>query len=208
MTQATAKTNALSLPRVPKGLAGRVAWCIAALPRIAKAAGLNLQIIGAKRASTSGGAAEVQISPGGDGEAVLPLNVDENGVVTPGTIGGVMPTISGTALDDATPPVLTIGSSGTKYVIANITGTFSSSTLGSATFIGAAMSSISVTITVTSTALTDADARSTSGSFKLLLATFQDGVKTAQNGYGPLGIYIQDALNGSGTGLLVVTYPG
>ena len=53
---------------------------------------------------------------------------------------------------------------------------------------------------------TGADLVNNTGSFILLLATFVDGVKTLQNGQGPVGAILQDNLDGSGDALLVITF--
>ena len=132
------------------------------------------------------------------------LNVNANGTVTPSTIAGVVPTIGGDPINGTYTP-LTIGS-GTKHVIATITGTFVTSTLDSRVFVSPAMTGIAVALSVTTTLPTGADLVNNTGSFILLLATFVDGVKTLQNGQGPVGAVLQDNLDGSGDALLVVTF--
>jgi len=130
--------------------------------------------------------------------------VDGNWLVKPSTVLGAMPTIGGTPLDDDPAPELTVSGSGTRYAVLNISGTPSTTTLDGRDFFHPTMSSIAVTITETGTAPVAGDLLDASGSFKALLATFQDGVKTAQNYIGPLTGYVQDQLDGSGEGLLVL----
>lgn len=107
-----------------------------------------------------------------------PLFVSQAGVVTPGTIAGVMPTIGGTALD-AGAAALTFSGSGLEYVVANITGTHS---IVGGTF-ATNLTSRAVSITVSTSAVGSGDITSkTSGqTFRILLAVFNNGVKIAQN---------------------------
>lgn len=144
----------------------------------------------------------------GGGGGLKPLNVSISGRVIAGTVGGIMPTISGTPLDDSPAPLLTIPTSGTQYVRLNISGTLSKQTYSGSSFVTSAFTALTATITVTTTAPSISDSSSTTGSYKIYLATFVDGLKTLQNGYGPIGLTIQDKLDGSGTGILVTNYPG
>lgn len=153
-------------------------------------------------------------SDGGGGGATLALNCKRAGEdvsniyveVNAGTVLGVMPTIGGTALNAGTAPQLTITKSGTRHVVLNISGTPSVTTLDSRDFFHPTMSSITVTITSETTAPTGSDLVSSTGSFKALLATYVNGVKTAQNGYGPITGFVQDQLDGSGDGTLLLEY--
>jgi len=131
------------------------------------------------------------------------LSVNANGTVTPSTIAGVVPTIAGDPINGAYTP-LVIGS-GTVHVVALITGTFAVSTLDSRDFVSPVMTGVAVAIVTTGTLPTGDDLVNTTGDFVLLLATFVDGVKTLQNGHGPMGALLQDALDGSGTAQLIVT---
>jgi hypothetical protein len=133
------------------------------------------------------------------------LEVNADGTILAASIGGAMPTIGGTAIDAGYTP-LTIGS-GTKYVVATISCTFTTVTLAGRVFVSPVPTGLSVSIAVTGTAPTSADLISTTGTFKLLLASFKDGVKTAQNGHGPLVLYLQDDLMGTGSAMLIVQYP-
>lgn len=138
---------------------------------------------------------------------VAPLFVGATGIVEPGTVLGVMPKIDATFLDASNPPTLSIPSSGVRYVVITITGDFVVSSHNSQSYAAAALSNVEVTIDVT-TERPDAEdlQSSTPATYKVLLATFSDGVKTAQNGYGPITGSIQDKLDGSGTGLLILSY--
>lgn len=65
---------------------------------------------------------------GEDSAAILPLTLVQGSKsnrvkVVPGTINGEVPTLSGTALDNATPPEITI--TGTKHVYAKVVGSIS-----------------------------------------------------------------------------------
>lgn len=133
---------------------------------------------------------------------IRPLTVSANGQVVPGTVGGIMPTIGGVAIDTVPAPLLTIPITGTQYVVINIEGTMSTASYAGASFVAAAMTDVTVTITVESSSPTGADMLSDTGTFKLLLATFVDGIKTHQGMIGPVTFIIQDTLDGSGTGYL------
>lgn len=131
--------------------------------------------------------AVVEVTQGG-------LDVSSAGKVIAATVMGVMPTIGGTSLDDGTPPSLTIPSSGTRYIVVTVTGTFA---LKGSTFVMPTYASApTVTITVETSNPGYAGTHSVStGTFKFLLATFVDGIKTGQNGHGPITAEICDSLN-------------
>ena len=103
----SADAKKLTLPRVPDGLARKVLWCILALRRVAAAAGVNLQIVGSSRASTGiDGQIQLKVEGGGAGAIVdgTPIwGIRDDYKITPGTIGGKIPTYSGN-------PVSPIGS--------------------------------------------------------------------------------------------------
>lgn len=126
--------------------------------------------------------------------------------VYPATVLGAMPTIGGTALDAGTAPTLSVATSGTRYIVLNISGTPGVTTLDGRDFFHPTMGSIAVTVTVETTQPVAADLVSSSGSFKALLATIVNNVKTAQNGYGPITGFVQDQLDGSGNGTLLLEY--
>lgn len=170
-------------------------------------AGANVQLVG------SGGVFTFAARPVQEVQEVVEEEVTRQGLevyksggwkVYPSTVLGIMPTIGGTALDDASPPTLTIPTSGTRYVVLNVSGTPSTATVDGRVFFNPVMSSIAVSITVESTAPTPTDLVSSTGDFLVLLATFVNGQLTAQNGYGPYSGFVQDALDGSGDGLLVL----
>lgn len=153
---------------------------------------------------TAGGGFSVGMAAGavtGSG----PLTVLSNGSVVPSTIGGVMPTIGGTALDAGTPPTLSLSGSGTEYVIATISGTVSKTTLSGRDFFHT-MTGITVALSVTTTAINSGDSFKDASPFKLLLATFVDGVKTAQIGRGPISLTWDDDLTGAGNAQMVATW--
>ena len=134
----------------------------------------------------------------------LALDVSTAGIVKAGTILYEMPKIDSTPLDAATPPHLTIPSSGTRYVIATITGTFD---VVDSIFVRPIFSSItSVIISLATDPRDYSDMVSASGVFKFALATFVDGVKTAQNGHGPITGELCDDLSGSATAQLNLTW--
>lgn len=141
-----------------------------------------------------------------------PLHVAASGLVTPGRICGAMPAIVTTPIDDSPAPTLTLTGTGTEYVIATVLATADVSTLDGNDFTRPAMTGVSAALSVTGTLPTADDLVDTPAagfvSFKIHLATFVDGVKTAQNGYGPITGYLQDNYDGTGECLLVLIYPG
>ncbi len=125
--------------------------------------------------------------------------------VRPGTILNEMPTIGGGALDDDPPPYLVLSKTATKFVVFNITMTYS---IVDGKFTTPTMGSVGVTITLEDAAPGSSNARSTSGNFKFLLAKYIDGEKTMQNGYGPIGGELCDTLQGTHNAQLLLKYPG
>lgn len=181
----------------------------AALQSLARQLGMVIQVDGAQTARTDANG-DIQIKMGASGAAAAPsqgLDVGTDGKVIAATVMGVMPTIDGTSLDDATPPALTISSSGTRYIVVNVTGTF---TLKGTTFVMPTYSAApTVTITVETTDPSYAGTHNVStGAFKFLLATFVDGLKTAQNGHGPISAEICDNLGGEAKASLELTWAG
>lgn len=136
--------------------------------------------------------------------ARLPLDVSASGIVVPGTILYEMPKIGGTRIDDATPPALTIPSSGTRYVIVTLTGSFN---VVDSIFVQNTFSSItSVVISLATTAPTYTDMVSSTGVFVFQLAEFIDGVKINQNGHGPIGGELCDDQSKTAKAILNLTY--
>jgi hypothetical protein len=191
-------------PRWPSGLVPWKKTVESFLEKLAAAAGIEIEIIGATR-SQGGSALSFDLPSSGTGATALPLDVSSSGIVTPSTIFGVMPTIGGTPLNDSPPPTLSIPSSGTRHVVITISGTPLKTTLSGRDFIHN-LNSISVTISLQTSAPNSSDQVSSTGTYKLLLATFVNGAKTAQIGYGPITAGISDDLNGTGTGILSVSY--
>jgi hypothetical protein len=191
-------------PRWPSGLVPWKKTVESFLEKLAAAAGIEIEIIGATR-SQGGSALSFEVPSSGTGATALPLDVSSNGIVTPSTIFGVMPTIGGTPLNGSPPPTLSIPSSGTRHVVITISGTPLTTTLSGRIFIHN-LNSISVTISLQTTAPNSSDQVSSTGTYKLLLATFVNGAKTAQIGHGPITAGISDDLNGTGTGILSVGY--
>lgn len=141
--------------------------------------------------------AVVKVTQGG-------LHVSSNGKVIAATVMGVMPTIGGTRLDDGNPPSLTIPSSGTRYVVVTVAGTFAlKGTFVLPTYSGTPTVTIAVDTTNPGYAGTHNVA---SGTFKFLLATFVDGVKTLQNGHGPITAEICDNLKAEAKANLNLTW--
>lgn len=200
MRQETRRSRA---PRWPSGLVPWKKTVESFLEKLAAAAGIEIEIIGATR--SQGGSALSFDLPSGTGATALPLDVSSSGIVTPSTIFGVMPTIGGSALNEDPPPTLSIPSTGTRHVVITISGTPLTTTLSGRIFIHN-LNSISVTISLQTTAPNSADLVSSTGTYKLLLATFVNGSKTAQIGHGPITAGITDDLNGTGTGILSVGY--
>ena len=144
----------------------------------------------------------VQTAGGVSASSVGGLDVKPSGIVTPSTVGGVMPTINGVRLDAETPQKLSISPTGTVYVVINVSGTPNTSTYAGASFVGTVLGSLVVTISTSTNEPTDANLTSASGVFKVHLATFVNGQRTAQIGHGPITYLVQDLLDGTGTGFL------
>lgn len=167
--------------------------------------GFQLQIDGAESMRTDeNGGIQAKLKTGAAGASTQGLDVSDAGIVVPATVLGEMPKIGSTRLDASSPPSLTIPSSGTQYVIITITGTLN--VVGSI-YVRPTFSSItSVIISVSTTAPTSANLISSTGVFVLLLATFISGVKTAQNGHGPIGGDLCDDQSKTATAILTPTY--
>lgn len=99
----SADAKKLTLPRVPDGLARKVLWAILALRRVAAAAGVNLQIVGSSRAST-GIDGQLQLKVDGSGSTASVVNptviwgIRDDYKMTPGSIGGITPSYSGSPI--------------------------------------------------------------------------------------------------------------
>lgn len=135
-----------------------------------------------------------------------PLEVSYNGtaiVVEPGTVLGEMPTLDADRLDTSPAPMLDMPNSGTQYVVINVDMEFS---IYGGVYTVPALDTTSVEITVETEDPTSAGLSSSDGTYKILLATYVDGVKTLQNGFGPIGGEICDTLQGTHTAQLIPTY--
>lgn len=176
------------------------------LQSIFRMLGLQVQIDGADSMRTdANGNIQAKINPGSGTAAALGLDVSSSGLVVPATIMGIMPTIGGTALDAVPAPALTIATSGTKYIVVTVAGTFDlkASTFVLPTYSGTPTVTIAVDTTDPGYAGTHNVA---SGTFKFLLATFVDGVKTSQNGHGPISAEICDNLKNEAKANLNLTW--
>lgn len=125
--------------------------------------------------------------------------------VRPGTVLGVMPEIAGTRLDVGTPPYLVLSDSETKYVVVKIESTF---LITGGIYVNPGLTEVTVTIELDNEDPGGAGLTSTDGSYSFVLATYVSGVKTLQNGYGPIGGEICDNLAGTHTANLTLIYPG
>jgi len=164
------------------------AWLDSTLRQMGRALGVQVQIDGAESASTgSDGSLRFKIATG-SASTSLPLDVSASGIVVPGTILEVMPQIfvgaTWTAIDTVPAPALAITGTGTEYAVVQVTGVFD---VVDSVFVRRNFSSIThVRIAITGTMPGPADITRDDGVFKFHLATFVDGVKTAQNGHGPI----------------------
>lgn len=199
----SAETPKVRLERPPTNFREWKGWVFTAIRKIARAAGVEVEIDGAQRASTgtgTGGKLAFKVSGGsGSSASETPLFVLADGSVVPGTIGGVTPTIGGDDIDDSPAPTLTIASSGTKYVVVTINSTLK---VDADVYVDGYSAISSVVITATSTDPGDGGMLSTDGEFKLKLATFVDGVKTAQFFTGSKSIQVCDDGTGEARGSL------
>lgn len=141
----------------------------------------------------------------GEAASTEPFFVNATGGIVAGTLIGVVPTISGTPIDSLPAPVLALSGTGTEYVVATVTSTPDITTLAGRDFHHPLLSSVSIALSVTGTVPTLADMQSDSGTFIIGIATFVDGVKTSQWFTGSKTGLVQDALDGSGIGQLVLS---
>jgi len=122
----------------------------------------------------------------------LPFTVLPSGVVVPGLIFSITPTIGGDPITGDPPPTLSIPESGFRYVI--LTLTFELTKVQDVYVSAATLES--ATISITSTAPTDNDLVNSTGVYKIILATFDDGAKQNQFVAG----YIQPQIVDDGSG--------
>lgn len=122
--------------------------------------------------------------------------------VEPSTVFGEMPEISGTAISAMPRPTLTLPASGTRHLVLNIALSF---TLTEG-FVHPIVSVVSITLTLETSVPSSGDLISDSGNYKVLLASFEDGSRTVQNGYGPISGELCDTLTGEGSASLNLTW--
>jgi hypothetical protein len=112
------ESKKLVVGREPEGVAPKLKWLIRVIHRLAAASGIQLQIIGASRASTDqDGLTQIQLARGGTSSSEIAFTIRDDYSIVPGTINGtIMPLIGSTRLDASTPPKMTGVSTGTHYV--------------------------------------------------------------------------------------------
>lgn len=162
---------------------------------------------GVKLAGTSEEGFRLQ-APASADVSPLGLDVGADGVVVFSTVLYAVPQINDggwTALNATPTPALALTGSGTEHVVVQVTGTFDITSDG--TFVRPVMSGISVKIAIDS-APGPSDMISTTGTFKFLLATFVDGIRTGQTGHGPIVGKVCDDLSGAARGQLDLTWTG
>lgn len=130
-----------------------------------------------------------------------PLFVAKTGKVTPGTIAGIYPTIGGTSIATLPAPALTIPGTGTAHVVVNVESSLS---VSSSVYVAGFTSMDAISLTVETTDPGSAGLKSTDGLFYFVLATFVDGVKTAQNFTSSLILSVCDDGTATGTADLVI----
>lgn len=139
------------------------------------------------------------------GGFIPPFTVGGGGRVKPGLVDYVAPTIGGKSILDDPPPTLDIPTTGTRHVVLTLNYTL---TKTAGVFVaGATLNSASIALT--STQPDNNDLLNTTGTYKILLATFTDGRKTAQFAAGWLQGQVVDDGSGAGRGriYLLNSYP-
>lgn len=129
-----------------------------------------------------------------------PLTVQADGSVVPGTIGGLFPTINGDTIEVSPAPRLAgLQSSGTRYVMVTVTGTFN---VDGGVFVEsfATIDSVEITVEETNTSLLVSD----DGTFRFVLAVFSNGTKTSQAYTGSLNLTVCDDLTGTASAQLFI----
>lgn len=134
-----------------------------------------------------------------------PFTVSANGVVKPGQVDWLVPTIGGKSLLGDPAPALEIPTSGTREVILTLTYSFG---VTAGVYVNAATLQ-SATISLSTTVPTNNDLLNATGIYKVRLAQFVDGKRTAQFAAG----YLQSQVVDDGSGLakgrlyLINSYP-
>ena len=145
-----------------------------------------------------------------DSGSLFSLQVYNEGLnvyVAPGTIGGVIPLIGGTLINDHPPPYMTMTGSGNEYVIVSVTGTWVLTPDG---LFAKQLTNKVVVLSLVATAPTDADllSKGSGDTFEFILAFYLDGALQTQNGYGPISLYFEDDASNTGKLDCTVLYPG
>ena len=198
----TAAKKPIRSPRFPEGLSPWRALVERTLDQLCRASGHAIQIDGAQSGGTGADGTQqfrVPAGTGGGNDASASLFVRSAGSGGPGTIGGVPPAIGGDDSAASPPPTLSISGSGTDYVVVTINSTLS---VDGGVYVEGYSAISSVVITATSTDPGSAGMLSTTGVFKLKLATFVDGVKTAQFFTGSRSIQVCDDGTGDARGAI------
>lgn len=136
--------------------------------------------------------------------SIGPLTVKADYTVVPGTVIGLTPEIGAAPISDVPAPALEITGEGTEHVVIEVTATLNK------TADNEFVRSVTVTavdLIVESAAPTDADRISSSGTFKILLATFVDGAKTLQAWSTSLWLKFCDDMSRTGACQLEITNP-
>lgn len=158
-------------------------------------------------AAAPGGGIEVRMTQNGPewylpaSTASPPLTVRPNGTVVPGTIAGLSPKIGTDSIATLPAPALTIPASGTAHVVVNVESTLA---IEAGVYVAGFTSFDAITLTVETTDPSSAGLKSNDGLFYFVLATFVDGVKTAQNYTGSLLLSVCDDGTAAGTADLVI----
>lgn len=204
-TLSTQKSKQLNFGRPPAGFGPQMRWLLlTVLPAIGRALGIKINISGASSSSKEAdGSLNFRVKTV-TSTASGPLAVNEDGTVTYGTILGVEPTIDTTPIHEG--PTLTLPSSGTRWIVATVTGTPTQTTLSGDTFTHA-LTDIAVAIAVESADPAVTEGLHGTNEFKFTIAVLDEGV-LYQNGNGPITGGLDDLMLGTGVAALNLSYPG
>lgn len=136
---------------------------------------------------------------------------DSGGVtvqVHPSTVLGVVPTIGGTPLNAETPPELSIPGDTTRHIVLNlrVQATITDGFVFPAIGFEEGEDAVSLTVEETAPSISDLVVTATGSTliFKTLLATYADGKKNLQAGYGAISGELCDTLEGASKAALVL----
>lgn len=160
-------------------------------------------------------------SGSGSGRALMPLEAlvaSQTGnntkvKVVSSTVLGVVPTMDGIPLDDTDPPLLTIPNSGTRHICLNFRLKHTAAGGFVYPIIEFPASGSKVSLTAETTEPGAGAMQGTGGNaavveYQALLATFVNGVRTVQAGYGAITGELCDTLEGTNTATLNLTWGG